>query len=113
MKNYKHIMKNKKLQKGEFLERGDTRKGIEGLSGDQAEEAIGSAFLSFVLFQIDEIIQNDGIDSLEGNSWLSILCDHAKANKFDATPDMVLSFIRTSDYPAKAIDELRSQLVMA
>ena len=111
MKKYKHVMKNKKLQKGEFNEGGDTRHGVDGLSGEQADAVIGSAFLSFVLYQIDTVLQDEGIDALANNDWLHILCDHARANKFNATPERVMDFIRTAEYPALAIDDLRSQLV--
>ena len=116
MNRVKNVIKNKKLNKGVAGKEGQLNEdfavhGIEGLNTPEQQRVIGTAGLNFAFFMIDELYQEEGLEALLNNHWTDVICGYATTLGIKgAKPQMVVDYIKNSEYPMHAIDNLRSIL---
>ena len=116
MKRVKNVIKNKKLNKGVAGKQGQINEslavlGIEGLDTPQQQRVLGTGYLDFAFFMLDELYQEEGADALLENHWTDVICGYAVSLGIKgAKPQMRVDYIKNSEYPMHAIDNLREIL---
>ncbi len=116
MNRVKNVIKNKKLNKGVAGKQGQLNEdfavhGIEGLDTPQQQRVLGTGYLDFAFFMLDELYQEEGADALLENHWTDVICGYAVTMGIKgAKPQMLVDYIKNSEYPKLAIDNLRSIL---
>jgi hypothetical protein len=116
MNRVKNVIKNKKLNKGVAGKQGQLNEdfavhGIEGLDSPEQQRVIGTSWLDFAFFMLDEVYQEDGLDAILENHWTDVICGFAVSKGIKgAKPQMLVDFVKNSEYPMHAIDNLRSIL---
>ena len=116
MKRVKNVIKNKKLNKGVAGKQGQINEslavlGIEGLDTPQQQRVLGTGYLDFAFFMLDELYQEEGADALLENHWTDVICGYAVSMGIKgAKPQMLVDYIKNSEYPKLAIDNLRAIL---
>jgi len=116
MNRVKNVIKNKKLNKGVAGKQGQLNEdfavhGIEGLDTPQQQRVLGTGYLDFAFFMLDELYQAEGANALLENHWTDVICGYAVSKGIKgAKPQMLVDYIENSEYPMFAIDNLRSIL---